>query len=60
MHLEIAFGTDEDNRRYCTKENNYFEINSIPPTQLSEFAKLDTDTTNLVATEIINNTPLEE
>ncbi|VDL59591.1 unnamed protein product [Hymenolepis diminuta] len=59
MHLEIAFGTDEANRRYCTKEHSTFEINFIPPIQPRKFTKLYIDTADVVATEIINSTPLE-
>lgn len=58
IHIEPAFGTDEQNRQYCIKEGNYFEIGEIKQ-QNAKRIKHEYNVDE-VAEDIIRGVPLKE
>lgn len=60
VHLEIAFGTDEQNRRYCPKSGRYFEMGEIPNENHQRRIHNFRCTADTVASEIIAGENLHE
>ncbi|VUZ50883.1 unnamed protein product [Hymenolepis diminuta] len=56
---EPAFGTDEQNRDYCSKEHNFFELGELKPTRPRKVMKY-TYTQDDVGEEILRGTDLLE